>query len=135
MHEFTITSSLVDAVLDLARKQDCRQVLEVHLRIGKLRALSVEQVKFSYEVLVKGTILEGSKLHVEETPGLVRCTACGYTKEFDSEVGVAYHFGVPPLLCPVCGDSLTVVGGNDCVITKVRMLIPSGRNDKTRLGD
>jgi len=126
MHEFAITSSLVDAVLDLARKHDCRQVLEVHLRIGRLRALSPDQMKFSYDVLVKGTILEGSELHVEETPGIVHCAKCGYNKEFDSEVGDAYHFGVPPLICPTCAGFLNVEGGNDCVITKVRMLIPSG---------
>ncbi len=125
MHEFAITSSLVEALLDLAKQQGSRQVLEVHLRIGKLRALSTDQVRFSYDVLAKGTILEGSKLLVEESNGRVECTACGYKGEFDREGAFAFHFGLPPLLCPVCGKALAIEGGDECVITRVRMVHPS----------
>lgn len=125
MHEFTITSALVDAVLDLAKKQGSSRVLEVHLRIGNMRALSVDQVKFSYDVLVKGTILEGSRLLVEEGAGIVRCSSCSYNGEFNPEGDPVYHFGVPPLLCPRCGNQLTIEGGDECVITRVRMEIPS----------
>jgi hydrogenase nickel incorporation protein HypA/HybF len=124
VHEFSMTSWIVDALLDLARKQQSKQVLEVHLRIGKLRVLSVDQVKFCYGILTKGTVLEGSNLIVEEPPGKVRCGNCGYSGEFDPE-GDAYHFGIPPLICPVCGGSLVIEGGDECVITRVRMQLPS----------
>ena len=60
MHEFSFATSIVESVLDLAKKQGASKVLGVHMRIGKLRALSTEQLSFSYEILAKGTILEGS---------------------------------------------------------------------------
>jgi len=124
MHEFTVTSWIVDALLDLAKKQGASRVVEVHLRIGSLRALSIEQVKFCYGVLSQRTVLEGSKLVVEEVPGKLRCSACGYQGEFNPHDD-AFHFGIPPLECPECGEALVVEGGDECVIEKVRMLLPS----------
>ena len=124
MHEFTITSHLVAAVLDYACKQNAKRVLEVQIRIGKLRALSVEQVKFAYGVLVKGTILDGSRLFVEEGAGIVRCLVCGYRRDWNADDAPTYHFGLPPLPCPQCGNSLNVEGGDECVVHRLRMEIP-----------
>lgn len=124
MHEFSVTSWIVEALLKVAKERESKKVLEVHLRIGKLRALSVDQVKFCYEVLAKGTILDGSRLVIEESPGKVRCNSGDYYGEFNPE-GDAFHFGLPPLICPVCSGMVTVEGGDECTITKVRMRIPS----------
>jgi hydrogenase nickel incorporation protein HypA/HybF len=125
MHEFTITTYLVEALLDLVKERNPKQVLEVHLKVGKLRALSVEQVKFSYGILAKGTVLEGSKLVVVETNGAVHCTACDYMEEFNPEDPLLFHYGLPRLDCPKCGNPLSIKGGDECVITKVRMVLPS----------
>jgi hydrogenase nickel incorporation protein HypA/HybF len=124
MHEFSVTSWIVEALLDLAKEQGASRVVEVHLRIGTLRALSIDQVKFCYEILTKGTVLQGSRLLVEETPGKLRCTACNYRGEFNSHDD-AFHFGIPPLACPECGEALSIEGGDECVIAKVRMTLPS----------
>ena len=132
MHEFTMTSWIVEALFDLVRKEDAKQVLEVHLRIGKLRALSTDQVRFCYGVLSKGTVLEGSELIIEESAGKIRCGNCGYQGEFNPE-GDAYHFGLPPLICPMCSSSLLIEGGDECVITRVRMQLPSTPPESTAL--
>ena len=124
MHEFSVTSWIVDALLDLVKRHEASRVLEVHLRIGSLRALSVDQVKFCYGVLAKGTKLQGSRLVVEEVPGKLRCSACTYQAELNPHDD-AYHFAIPPLLCPECGAALLIEGGDECVIAKVRMLLPS----------
>lgn len=125
MHEFTIASSIVETLIDLASKQGSSKVLEVHLRIGKLRALSTEQVSFSYNILAKGTALEGSRLAVEETAGHVKCPSCSYQKEIDPEGDTSFHFGIPTLICPQCGGALNIEGGDECMITSVRMLLPT----------
>jgi hydrogenase nickel incorporation protein HypA/HybF len=123
MHELSVTSAIVDALLDLVKKHGASQVEEVHLKIGTLRALSVEQVKFCYEILCKGTPLEGSKLIVEEVAGELECSNCNYSGQFNAQDD-AYHFGIPPLVCPTCGSSLLVKGGDECVIGRVRMQVP-----------
>jgi hydrogenase nickel incorporation protein HypA/HybF len=125
MHEFTITTYLVEALLDLVKQQGSRRVLEVHLKVGRLRALSVEQVKFSYNILAKGTVLEGSKLIVDEANGTVHCATCNYREEFNPEDPLLFHYGLPRLDCPKCGKPLAIEGGDECVITKVRMVVPS----------
>jgi len=130
MHEFSVTSWIVDALLDLAKRHGASSVQEVHLRIGSLRALSIDQVKFCYGVLAKGTTLEGSRLVIEEVPGKLRCSACSYRGEFNPQDD-AYHFGIPPLVCPECGAPLLIEGGDECVIAKVRMLLPSARESST----
>ena len=131
MHEFTIASSIVESLLDLANKHGSSKVLLVHLKIGKLRALSTEQVAFSYNILAKGTALEGSKLIIEEQAGKLRCSNCNYQGEFNPEDDSSFHFGIPPMVCPQCGSSLEIQGGDECMITSVRMVVPSvGQKDE-----
>jgi len=123
LHEFAFTTSVVESLLDLARQQNIMRVLEVHLRIGKLRALSTEQVRFAYTVLTKGTILEGSKLSIENADGLLRCVDCSYHVKFDPEDDPAYHFAIPRLFCPRCSGAMTIEGGDESLITKVRLQV------------
>lgn len=123
MHEFSFATSIVESLLELANEQRASKVLEVHMRIGKLRALSTEQLSFSYGILAKGTILEGSQLTIEESAGSLRCTHCEYHGEFDPEGDLSFHFGIPPLICPRCGSGLSIEGGQECTITSVRMLL------------
>ena len=124
MHELSVTSAIVDALLDLVKKHGATRVEDVQLKIGTLRALSIEQVKFCYQILCKGTALEGSRLIVEEVPGVLECNSCRYSVQFNAQ-DETYHFGIPPLVCPVCGSSLLIKGGDECVIGRVRMQVPS----------
>jgi hydrogenase nickel incorporation protein HypA/HybF len=121
MHEFSIASSLVDSLLELAKKDHIQgKLIEVHLKVGKLRAISIEQLKFSYKVLAKGNFLDGSKLEIDETPAMIHCLKCGLKEDFEL-VDDSYHFGVPTLSCPKCGATVNLEGGDDVVITKLRI--------------
>jgi hydrogenase nickel incorporation protein HypA/HybF len=125
VHEASICSSLVEALLEIAKKQSSSKILAVNLRIGKLRLISIDQLRFSYEIFSKGTILEGSELIIEETPGFTRCPNCGYSREFET-ADMAFHFALPTMKCPKCASDLEIEGGDECLITKVRMARPSG---------
>ena len=121
MHEFSIASSLVDSLLELAKKDHLQgKLIEVHLRIGKLRAISIEQLKFSYKVLAKDKFLKGSKLEIQESPAMIHCPECGLKENFKL-FDDSYHFGVPTLSCPKCGATVNLEGGDDVVITKLRI--------------
>jgi hydrogenase nickel incorporation protein HypA/HybF len=125
LHEFSIATSLVEALFEIAQKQSSTKVLEVQLRVGKLRLVSLEQLRFSYEILTKGTLLEGSQLTIEETAGFTRCPNCGFSQEILETGDFSYHYGFPAMSCPKCGTNLILEGGDECLITKVRMVIPS----------
>jgi hydrogenase nickel incorporation protein HypA/HybF len=124
VHELSIATSLVEALLEIAKKQAATKVLAVELRVGKLRLISLDQLRFSYEILSKGSLLEGSPLTIEETPGFTRCPNCGYAKEFETG-DMSFHFTLPSMKCPKCATDLKIEGGDECVITKVRMALPS----------
>ena len=124
MHELAIATSLTEALLELVKEHSSSKVLEVHLKVGKLRVLSIDQLKFSYEILSKGTPLEGSILQVEETPGYARCTNCNYAEKLETD-DLLFHFSLPQITCPRCGVNLILEGGDECLITRVRMIAPS----------
>jgi len=123
MHEFSITSQIVQSVLQEAEKQKAKKVLEAHLVIGKFTFLGLEQVKFAYETLVKGTLMEGSKLIIEEKDGLVKCTNCGDEGQVTYEDDPMYHIPTITLLCPKCKGTLKIVSGRDCLIKSVKLIV------------
>jgi len=128
VHEFAIATSLVETLFEIAKKQSSTKVIEVQLKVGKLRLLSLDQLRFSYEILSKGTLLEGSRLTIEETPGFARCPNCNYAQEL-TETSDTFHFGLPRMSCPRCTTPLAIEGGDECLITKVRMRIPTEQED------
>ena len=64
MHEFSIASSIVENVLELAERERASKVLEVRLVIGEFTHIEGEQVRFCFEAIVQGTALEGAVLVV-----------------------------------------------------------------------
>ncbi len=123
MHEFSMTERLIEAVLHEAEKRGAKRVVEVRLSIGKLMFLGLEQVKFAYATLVRGTILEGSKLMIEEEKGIVRCEACGYEGGIQYVDDPAYHISFPTLRCPRCGDIVSIVAGRECMVRGVKLVV------------
>ena len=122
MHEFSMTTQIVNYVLEEAKKHNAKRVNEVHLIIGKLTFLGVEQVKFAYDLLVKNTIMEGSKLRIEEKNGVVKCSNCGYEGGLKYEDDPVYHVPSPTLNCPKCGDVVNIVGGKECTIKSIKLV-------------
>jgi len=118
-----MTTQIVESVLQEAKKHNAKRVYEVHLAIGKLTFLGLEQVRFSYEILVKNTIMKSSKLYIEEKDGVVKCSKCGYEGDFKYEDDPIYHVPTPTLDCPKCGEVVNIVGGRECTIKSVKLAV------------
>ena len=123
MHEGTITTQLVESVLKQAADHEAKRVVEVDLEIGQLAFLNPEQVRFWFELLTKDTIMEHSRLVVEEREGTVRCSKCGYEGGFKYEDDASFHIPMPTLLCPKCDAYVEIVKGKDCIIKRVKMIV------------
>jgi hydrogenase nickel incorporation protein HypA/HybF len=122
VHELSITTQIIDSVLEEAKIQDAKKVTEVHLVIGKLTFLGIEQVRFSFKILVENTILKDSKLIIEEKAGVVECPRCGYKGAIQYEDDPAYHVPIPTLRCPKCGKAAKILEGKECTIRSIKML-------------
>jgi len=118
-----VTSQVVRSVLGEAEKRKAKKVTEVHLVVGKLTFLGLEQVRFAFEALTKGTIMEGSKLIIEEQEGVVECNHCGYEGGFKYEDDPMYHVPVPTLKCPQCSNVVKIVAGKECTIKSIKMMV------------
>lgn len=123
MHEFSITSQIVKTVLEEADRRGAKKVLEVHLVIGSLTLLGVDQVRFSYKMLVEGTSMEESRLFIRRQKGKVKCDKCGYEGDIQIRDDPEYHIFFPSLSCPKCGSTARIVEGRECLIKRVRMVV------------
>jgi len=113
----------VRSVLEESEKRKAKKVTGVHLVIGKLTFLGLDQVRFAYDVLTKGTIMEGSKLVIEEQEGVVKCGRCGYEGSFQYEDDPVYHVPMPTLKCPKCDSVVNIIAGKECVIKSIQMMV------------
>jgi hydrogenase nickel incorporation protein HypA/HybF len=123
VHEFSVTSQIVQSVLAEAEKRGAKKVTEVDLIVGKLTFLGLEQVRFAFEVLTKDTILEGARLVIEEQEGIVKCSNCGYEGDFKYEDDPLYHVPFPTLKCPKCGSVVEINAGKECTIKSIKMMV------------
>ncbi len=123
MHEFSITSQIVRTVLKEAEKRGAKKVLEVHLVIGKLTLLGIEQIKFSYKILIEDTILKESKLLIKRKNGKIKCEKCGYKGPIKFKVDTISHISFPTLTCLKCDSTVTILEGKECTIESVKLVI------------
>ncbi|PLX78240.1 MAG: hydrogenase maturation nickel metallochaperone HypA [Desulfuromonas sp.] len=93
MHELGITQSIVDIAARTARDQGAERIVSVTVEIGSLSGVIPDAVEFCFEACSQGTLLEGSRLLIEQIPGRGRCPECGAENDID-----AYSFS-----CPACG--------------------------------
>jgi hydrogenase nickel incorporation protein HypA/HybF len=74
MHELGITQNIVTMVSERAQ---ARRVIRVTIVIGKLSAVCSQSIRFCFDVVSRGTVLEGAELDIVEIDGIAECRACG----------------------------------------------------------
>ncbi len=122
MHEVSVVSDIVNAILKELEKHNAERVEEVTLVIGDLTNLGEEQMEFAYEIVTKGTILEGSKLIIEKEEIRVLCKKCGYEGEVENlQSDYDNHF-IPILSCPKCKGDVKVTAGQTCCVKNLRIV-------------
>jgi hydrogenase nickel incorporation protein HypA/HybF len=117
-----MATQIVESVLEEAKRHDAKKVAEVHLVIGKMTFLGADQIRFSYNILVKDTIMKDSKLIIKEQDGIIECPSCGFKGAVPITDDPAYHVPVPTLRCPKCAKAAKIVEGKECTIRSIRMV-------------
>ena len=74
MHELAIAESVVDIAVRHARG---RRVVKVELEVGHLRQVVPAALEFAFELVAKGTAVDGAELCMREVPAAGRCRSCG----------------------------------------------------------
>lgn len=76
MHEMSVTRSMLEIVRREMAANNIKRLTKLRLRVGELTAIEPEALRFSFEVSIKGTSLEGALLEIEEAPLTGRCRRC-----------------------------------------------------------
>jgi hydrogenase nickel incorporation protein HypA/HybF len=104
MHEMSLTESLVELIENEREKQGFARVHAVKVTVGALGHVEPDAVRFCFDAVSRGTVVEGARLDIHIVPGQAWCLDCAKT------VRVADRMAV----CPECGrQHLQVTGGDD----------------------
>ena len=112
MHEMSLCESILQIIEDNATSQRYQRVKTVWLEIGNLSGVELEAMRFSFEIVTRGSLAEEAKLEIIEIPGQAWCMQCAKT------VSVTQRFDA----CPDCGGyQLQVTGGEEMRIKELEV--------------
>lgn len=114
MHEVSVISNMVDAILRELEGYKVKKVEEVNIVIGDLTSLGAEQLEFAYEIVTRDTMLEGSKLVIENESVAVKCNECGYEGPAENLESDFFDHSIPVIACPKCGGGVEITAGQAC---------------------
>ncbi len=114
MHEYALMENVIAVIMaELQKSGEAAQPgrhLTVTLKVGALEMHSEESTRQAFEVLTKGTPLEGAQLDLVILPVSLTCPQCGFQGPLP--LGAADpHDALPVAECPQCGALAPVQGG------------------------
>ncbi|MEZ0536912.1 hydrogenase maturation nickel metallochaperone HypA [Caldicellulosiruptoraceae bacterium PP1] len=93
MHEYYVTQQMIEIATDEAKKANAKKINKISVVVGELTGIIDESLKFYFDLLVKGTILEGSELEIINKKAKLRCQQCNLLFERTNT-----------FLCPKCNS-------------------------------
>ncbi len=112
MHEMSLCESVLQILEENAKRQEFDAVKTVWLEIGELSGVEVEAMRFSFDVVTRGTLADHARLEIIAVPGEAWCMQCS------KRVPVMQRFDA----CPDCGSyQLQVTAGDEMKIKELEV--------------
>ena len=111
MHELSICQSIAEIVEEAA---EGRTVETVRLDVGQLRQVVPDTLVHSWEIVTRGTPLDGTQLEIEYIPGSFDCASCGRTTSID----------IPMFRCECGSIDVDVTAGQELMVTSLDLARP-----------
>ena len=109
MHELSIAEAVVEVACRHARG---RPVAVVELKVGHLRQVVPSALEFAFELVAKGTPVEGAELRMQQVAAAGDCRSCG------AETPLPEF----PLACRVCGGpDVEVTRGEELLVDSLEL--------------
>ena len=109
----SIVQSLIDQVeTEVDKAGHAGRVRAVDLVVGRLSGAHADAIRFAYQVLAPGTILDGAELQIHQTQAVLHCRTCG-----------AHHpIAELEIRCGSCGSSdTTIEGGQELLLQSIEL--------------
>jgi hydrogenase nickel incorporation protein HypA/HybF len=109
MHELSIATAVLNTALKHAGD---RPVELVSLRVGGLRQVVPDSLRFYWEIVARGTACEGAELKLTEIGVRLRCLECAHDWEAT----------IPAFRCPRCTSAqVTIVAGEELEVDYIEV--------------
>ena len=113
MHEMSYVVRFVNLAIRTAEENKADKVHSITVQVGEMTDIEPYYLEHYYPAAVKGTILEGSDLHIESVPARILCNGCG--RAYHPSRDHAY-------LCPFCGSGNgRILEGRSVVLKNVEI--------------
>ncbi len=104
MHELTICESLFQMVQQQQAARRFKRVHRVRLEVGRFSCLDPDALRYAFEIMSRGTILEHAVLDIDQPPGHASCLDCAADVDLSTRLSE----------CPRChGNNLRPTGGDE----------------------
>jgi len=113
MHELSIVDALIEQVRgEVDRAGQAGRITRLELVIGRLSGVNADSIRFAFQMLSPGTVVESAALAITEPKAVCRCRDCGVRAEIDE---LAAH-------CPGCGSGNVVIeGGQQLLLQSIEL--------------
>jgi len=113
MHELSIATAVLNTALKHAED---RPVEVVVMRVGSLRQVVPESLRFYWGVVARDTVCDDARLEIDEIDARLQCEDCG--REWEPLI--------PAFRCPDCASAhVTVAAGDELEIEYVEPRDPA----------
>ena len=113
MHELSIATAVLNTALKHAED---RPVEVVVMRVGSLRQVVPESLRFYWGVVARDTVCEDARLEIDEIDARLQCEDCG--REWEPLI--------PAFRCPDCASAhVTVAAGEELEIEYLELREPA----------
>ena len=109
MHELSVATAVVDTA---CKHADGRRVSVVSMRVGRLRQVVPDSLRFYFEIVTRDTVCEGARLALEEIELQLECSECGsrWTPE------------LPVFRCEECGSAeVSITAGEELEVDYIEV--------------
>jgi len=104
MHELALSQSIVDLVVECARKEDLQTITRVVVEVGVAAGVERDALRFCFDIVAAETLAQRAELVIDTISLQARCQNCAY--DFEPARLVSS--------CPRCGNSsCTLVRGRE----------------------
>ncbi|MBW2262034.1 MAG: hydrogenase maturation nickel metallochaperone HypA [Deltaproteobacteria bacterium] len=104
MHELSIASRILDAIVTGAEAEGALRITRLRVQVGRVSGVSPEALAFAMQVVSPGTRAEGLELDIETVELVLRCRGCSEQSPAESLL----------FTCPACGgQAVDIVRGRE----------------------
>ncbi|MFH1415193.1 MAG: hydrogenase maturation nickel metallochaperone HypA [Elusimicrobiota bacterium] len=112
MHELSIIQNMIGIVEDSISERGPLEIKSICIKVGEFSGVAPESLKFAFETVKEGTVLEKSEMKLDVIPFRARCENCS------AEFGMEDEF---VFICPCCASRRAkILSGRELFIESIQ---------------